>query len=235
MYQLNSINKIYAAILMLLILATSVKIWKYKTWKRYYYTASFSSPASYPVHVHNGQLILEDGEIAYVGYNTVNDGNNFGWGYGDSNDPTRKERLPVKLVVQYASFRDQSFYSDTIPLPVDAIKKAFSTVNAKGISTDLYQKPSVNRLDFVIGIANKGNIIVWLRGENFEETLLKHKIAPHEPSGDETYDETRLTKSQYLKTVFWIDSAKLETFKAGLDKDASYIDTPSQFKIRLKQ
>lgn len=235
MKKLNTINKIYAVILVLLILATAQKLWKYKGWKRFYYSASFSAPHSYPVHVQNGQFILEDGEIAYIGFNAVNDRNYMDWGYGDSNDPTTKKRLPVKLVLEYASYRDESFYADTVELPLAVIKKAFSTVNETGISTSLYQAPNVKRLEFVVGIANKGNIIVWLRGEHFETILLKHKIAPHEPVGDDTYYETRLQKGQYLKKVFEIDSADLAAFKAGLDKDANYIDTPSQFKLRLQQ
>ncbi|WP_442590854.1 DUF2931 family protein [Pedobacter sp. AW31-3R] len=234
MKKLNTINKIYVTILVVLVIATAVKILRYKSWDRFYYAASFSSPHSYPVHVRNGFFILEDGDTKYVGTSDVNDNRNIGWGDGDYSNPSTSERLPVKLILEYASYRDESFYADTIDLPLDVIKKAFASVNTRGMSVSLYQAMPVYKLDFVVGIANKGNIIVWLRGEGFETTLLKHKIVPHPPVGDDTYYQRRLSKKQYFKEVFYIDSADRAAYQMGFDKGANYIDTPSQFKVRLK-
>ncbi len=233
MKKLNTTNKLYAAILVLLTIATTVKLLRYKGWERYYYSASCSSPRSYPVYVRNSYFILGDGDHAPVGTSEVNDNRN-DWGYGDYNHSDTKKRLPLKLVLEYASYRDSSFYADTIPLPVKAIHHAFENMSDKGINTSVYHAPAVKRLDFVIGIANKGNIIVWLQGKNYETTLLKHKIVPHEPVGDDTYHNGRLSKQQYFKEVFFIDSAAKADFKKGLDKTANYIDTPSQFKLRLQ-
>ena len=236
MKHLNTINKIYASILVLMAIATAIKLINYKGWDRYYYGSTFTSPRTYPVLVRNGQFILEDGDVDYISYNAVNDHGYKQWGYGDFDDTNTKERLPVKMVLEYASYRDESFYKDTIDLPLDAIKKAFKTVDKTGISMSLYQSPEVKRLDFVVGIANKGNIIVWLRGENFETTLLTHKITPHQPVGDDTYyDKKRWAKKQFFKEVFYIDSAELADFKNGVDLHANYIDTPSLFKVRLKK
>jgi hypothetical protein len=234
MKKLNTINKIYAMLLVILVIATVTKILMYKGWDRYYYGATISAPRSYPINVRAGHFILEDGETEYLGSSEVNDNRNMYWGDGDFSDPTTKERLPVKLVLEYASYRDQSFYADTIDLPIKAIKKAFKSVTTNGSSVSRYQAMPDFKLDFVVGIANKGNIVVWLRGEQFETVLLKHKIAPHEPVGDDTYYRKRLPKTQYFKEAFSIDSADLEAFKRGFDKDANYIDTPSQFKMGLQ-
>ena len=232
MKQLNLTNKIYAALLILLIIATVAKLLRYKSWERYYYGATFSAPRSYPIYIRNGYFILSDGDIAPVGSSEVNN-HGTDWGYGDFQSPNTKERLPEKLVLEYASYRDQSFYADTLTLPAMVIKQAFENMVESGISTDIYNSLPVKRLDFVIGVANKGNIVVWLRGEDTETTLLKHKINPHEPIGDETYHNGRLPKKEYLKQVFYIDSADQAAYDKGLDASANFIDTPSLFKSRL--
>lgn len=233
MKKLNTTNKIYTGILLLIILATAVKLWRYKGWERYYYSSSFSSPASYPIYIRNGYFILEDGEIESISNSDVNDHRNMAWGDGTGNDPNRKERLPVKIVFEYASYRDELFYKDTINLPLDTIRAIFKNAKKTGVSTSIYHAPEVKRLDFVIGVANKGNVIVWLRGEKFENVLLKHKMIAKEPRGDQTYHGARLSKKAFLKEVFYIDSADLEAYRKGIDKEANYIDTPSSFIRRL--
>jgi hypothetical protein len=234
MKKLNITNKIYAVILLAVIIATAIKILKYSGWSRYYYGASVSAPHTCPVHVRDAYFILTDGDTGTIATSDVNDSRSE-WGYGDYQNPNRPEQLPVKLVLEYVSYRDKLFYADTILLPVQAIKDAFKPVNEKGISTDQYGGPSVKRLDFVIGIANKGNIVVWLQGEHSETTLLKHKIAPHEPVGDQTYYNGRLPKEKYLQEVFQLDSALKADIENGIDNNANYIDTPSRFKVRIQQ
>ena len=214
--KLNIANKIYVVILAALTLATAYRILQYKSWDRYYYDVSASAPASFPVYIRTANLILADGDESWVRTNSVNDGNPY-WGYGNFEDPDTKERLPEKLVLGYASFRDKSFYADTIPLPVEALKNALKN----GYS------------EIIVGIANKGNIIIWMRNEEKELVLLKHQIKPHEPVGDDTYYERRLSKKEYFENVFRLDSASLEDFRKGVDKDANYIDTPSLFTQRL--
>ena len=233
MKKLNTINKIYAAILILLVISTIAKVLIYRGWDRYYYGATISAPHSFPINVREGHFLLENGETQYINSSEVNNNGIFYWGDGDYSEPNEKERLPVKLVLAYASYRDSSFYADTIGLPVKTIEKAFKSVKTNGILVSRYQAAPDFKLDFVVGIANKGNVIVWLRGENFETVLLKHKIVPHEPVGDDTYYEKRLSKKQYFKKAFSIDSADLEAYKKGFDKDANYIDSPSQFKLRM--
>lgn len=214
---LNLANKIYVGILSTLILATAYRILQYKSWDRYYYDVSASAPSNFPIHIRTANLILEDGDESWLRTTSVNDGRPY-WGYGDFEEPDTKERLPVKLVLGYASYRDQSFYSDTIPLPEKALKDALKN----------------GYKEIIVGIANKGNIIVWMRNEKKEMVLLKHQIKPHAPVGDDTYYERRLSKKEYFENVFRLDSASLEDFRKGVDKDANYIDTPSLFTQRLK-
>ncbi|MFA6247480.1 MAG: DUF2931 family protein [Mucilaginibacter sp.] len=234
MKKLNITNKIYVVILLAMIIATAVKFFSYSGWSRYYYGASVSAPRSYPAHVRNAFFILKDGDTKPIATSDVND-NRGNWGYGDYQSPRNPDQLPEKLVLEYTSYRDGLFYADTISLPLQAIKDAFKAVDKKGINTEQYQAPTVKRFDFVIGIANKGNIIVWLQGEHNETTLLKYKITPHEPVGDQTYYNGRLPKEQYLQEVFHIDSALKADIAKGVDRDANYIDTPSLFKLRIQQ
>ena len=229
MKKLNKLNRVYLVVLILLTVATAIKIVMYQGWKRYYYGASVSAPSSYPIRVNRCEFILANGETAYLGTTQVNDQNS-DWGDGDYSDPHRKERLPVALVIDYADYRSQQFYRDSIILPEKVISETFKNELNKGEEVSQYQSAPVMSLNFVVGVANNGNIIVWLRGKSFEKVLVKHKANIHEPKADDTWYERRLSRKGYFNQAFNIDSAQNEEFKKGFDKHANYIDTPSRFK-----
>lgn len=85
-------------------------------------------------------------------------------------------------------------------------------------------------LSFVIGLANNGNVAVWLRGIYFEKELLRNQLKPTNPHDDDLYYEKTLSKEKYLAHAFENLSDSLKTvYKNGFDGKANYIDTPSRY------
>ena len=217
MKNFNLLNKIYLLLILILFTGSIVKVWKYKTWAHYYYGTAISAPESYPVKIRTSEL-LTSGETSYINSDGAA-GYYSEWGNGDYGASTEKRFLPTKLVLDYASYRDKSFYKDTIDLPVKLIDSVFKNHPSTG----------ENQLTFSVGVANKGNIIVWLQGENYEIILLKHKIIAREPTTDQTRTTDKsLTKQKYLDQEFRIPDSIKRKFDLGLDKDANYIDSTSK-------
>lgn len=90
-------------------------------------------------------------------------------------------------------------------------------------------------LNFVIGIANSGNVMVWLRGVNLEKIILKARLKSKEPGDGETFYEKPLPKKEYFELVFedLADSVKAK-LKGGFDSGANYIDTPTRYMEKNK-
>lgn len=229
MKQFNLLNRIYLSILILLCIATAIKLFTYKSWSRYYFSASFCAPRTYPVYVRDSYFILSDGGRGNIGSEDVNYLKS-DWGNSEFEETYREQQLPVKLVLEYASYREKAFYRDTIDLPIDTISKLFKSGRVKGINQTLYRPGGdVDGLNFLIGIANKGNIVVWLQGKNYERVLIKHRIIAREPLGDQTYHERRLSKKNYLEKVFYIDEDLQKEMDQGKDRNENYIDSTSHY------
>lgn len=217
-------------ILVLLVLATAVKLIRYQSWSRFYYAASVCAPRTYPIYVRDTFFILPDEDTSPIATGEVNYQKSW-WGESEFSSVSEKKRLPLKLVIGYASYRDRAFYQDTVDLPVDKISKLFKSSVEKGSGASMYRSSGdVKGLRFVIGVANKGNVIIWLQGENEETILLRHHITAREPRGDQTYHEGRLSKDDYLRKVFYIDEELQKKIAQGVDKDANYIDSISGFR-----
>jgi len=230
--KLNLINKIYIAITICLITAILVKFFSFKSWDRYYYVTSICAPITQPIAIRNAHFILANGETDFINHTDVDDFNT-NWGQDDfiSSD-FEKKRLPVKLVLQYASYRDKKFYNDTINLNDNEIRNVFKSAirNKQAIGFSEYGGVNGKGLSFLIGIANDGNVAVWLQGIYLDKFLVKRKLTAKQPQGDDTYYGTQLTKEAYIKQRFerLSDSLKNKLGK-GFDARANYIDTPTRY------
>lgn len=227
MKNLNVLNRIYLAILVLGVLFTIYSIVRQNAWSRYNYTASLTAPTEFPIHVRQSYFITGGEEKVYVADSDVNYGKSF-WGDRDISSKQEKQRLPLKLVLSYASYRDKSFYKDTISLPVKLIEALFKNKPAEqptNSEDEIYIKR--DNFDFIVGIANKGNIIIWLRANDQETVLLKYKIKASNPVGNDTYYKKMLTPKEYFKQVFMLDAQQEEQFEKERGKVINYIDTPS--------
>ena len=115
--KLNILNKIYIFIAFFLVIAIITNIFNYKSWERYYFASSICTPASYPIYLHNCYFLTNDlDDDAWIKDENVNRFS-FEWGNEEFLEVYKPMRLPTKLVLQYASFSEQNFYSDTINLP----------------------------------------------------------------------------------------------------------------------
>ena len=230
--KLNFINKAYLALAGMIIVAIGVRIYRYKSWERYYYFSSITAPASYPVYVRSASFITADADDdSWFDTREVND---FHTQWGDEYffpEVRRAMRLPEKLVLQYAAYRDGRFYGDTLALPAEQIKQAFERAVKNNTTRSLGASDRDNRgLYFVLGIGNEGKIVLWLRGKGFEQTILKAVLKAHEPEGDDTYYRKRLPKQDYLNEVFdrLPDSLRQEMAR-GWEAGASYGDSASHY------
>lgn len=217
-----------------MLIAVIYRRWQYQGGSRYYYSAVVTAPATHPVKIRNSYFILADGNIGSIANSDANS-QRTEWGNGDFPLTHRRERLPVKLVLEYCSYRDSKFYKDTINLPEQKLKSIFETALAKGIFQSIYSPGGdVLGLNFLIGIANTGNIIVWLQGANsYETVVLKHKIADKEPVGDQLYYNKILSKKEYLKQAFeYMDSETLRKIDSLKDRKENYIDSATNYSSR---
>lgn len=229
--QLNFINKIYICTTIILVLATFYKVVAYKGWERYNYSSAVTAPETFPVFLREAYFILPDGDSEFI---TEKDVNNFTtrWGadYGSSSEVNLK-RLPIQLVLKYVSYRDRKFYSDTLALPQKEMGSIFYSASTKRQFLKLSSYAGDRwGLAFVIGLANNGNLTLWLRGVNLEKQLLKVKLKSVEPKPDDLYFERRISKAEYFKKAFENLSDSVKTLlDGGFDEKANYIDTPSRY------
>lgn len=229
--KLNLINKLYIVVALLLGIGITMKITVYKSWERYYYFSSITVPKSYPVAVRNSYFILPYNDNAYI---NNEEARNFTTNWGEEYyfaEVHESLRLPEKLVIEYASYRDQKFYKDTLSLPQDLIKQVFENATQKHQLDKMYSNNGDKEgLRFLIGLANDGNVLVWLRGVGLEKLILKTKLQSYEPSKEDTYYEKPLPKAIYLKKIFeqLPDSTKL-LIAQGWDKNANYADSATHY------
>ena len=205
---------------------------EYKSWERYYYDATMTAPSTYPIHVRECTFLTgDDDDDAYVSHENVN--NHISeWGDdGDFLELSDKMFLPKKLAISYYSYRGKDFYRDTIQLPTDKIKELFKQA-IRNNSTEKYFSAYGNAkgLNFTVGIANDGQLLIWLRGINFEKLILKTKLKPTEPHADDLYHRELLSKEKYFEYAFEdiSDSLKLK-IDNGIDANANYADSATHY------
>lgn len=229
--KLNLINKIYIVTAILILLATVFRIIKHKGWERYNYSTVISAPESYPVYFRQAYFLLPDGDYGNIGDEEVNRFTTSWASEYSSADHAQSKRLPAKLVLEFVSYRDKKFYKDTLSLPESEMKAIFASAdkNRQFLKLSSYGGDKWG-LSFAIGIANAGNVIVWLRGVNLEKVLLKVKLPAIAPQAADLYFARRLTRDEYFKKAFENLSDSVKTLlDGGFDAKANYIDTPSRY------
>jgi len=234
---LNLTNKIYIVIAIVLLLGIIYVVINNRNWDRYNYAANITAPAAYPVYINEAYFLLPNDDLESISKEEVN---NFtaDWqdDFGNINH-AKDELLPTKLVLNYVSYRGKRFYRDTLELPFREMKMIFESAkkNKQWLTLSSYAGTKKG-LAYMIGIANDGNVIVWLRGVYLERVILKTKLKFKEPFADDLYYEKLLSKADYVNFVFERLSDSVKTMlKNGYNNKSNYIDTPSRYIEKNKE
>ena len=225
--KINKINIIFIVIAVVITAAIVIKIIRYRPSERFYYSASVCAPSTFPVYVRELYFLTGNNETVHVDTEDVN--------YFKSDwkkdhhfpETTEPQLLPQKLVLKYASFREGSFYNDTIVLPFHQLKSTFDSLLAGKQGIDIHYRGQTKKgLVFLVGIANNGNIIVWLKDDVSAIEIARTKIKAKPPGDNDTYWGEEMSASAYLEDRFSLLGDSLKTLiRSGYDADASYIDS----------
>lgn len=226
--KLNGVNKIYIAIALILITGIIYNTLYHQSWNRYYYAASACAPSAYPVHTRNLYFVDKQGELISINTEEVN--SNFSkWGqeYYFSETNT-KELLPQTLVIEYVSYPDSVYYYDSIPLPKALLDSSFKSLIANKETVEIYNRGNHPKgLTFLIGIANNGNIAIFLRGKNKEILLTKVKL---KPKGSKQLEADGLNLKDFFNSGFEFMDDSIKVFvHQEQAKKANYIDSPTYY------
>lgn len=237
--KLNLVNKLYISIAVLLFICLSYKIINYKGWERFYYFSSVSAPADYPVFIEKIQFQLPDKEDSHDFYQSRDENvNAFRTGWGEEyysawvHEPLR---LPETLVIEYASYAEQKFYSGVINLPTAEILEIFKAALREKRAIKLSSSGGDKLgLRFVVGIAPQGNIVVWLRGVYLEKKILQTKIKAINPqaSGKVAPGKDKTALNLLFRELS--DSVKLE-IKKGSNITTNYLDSSTHYIEQNKE
>lgn len=227
--KLNGVNKLFIAIAIGLIGLHVYQVFHYRAWDRYYYFTNICTPPGHPAYVRDAYfLTANNGEFSSIRYD---ESNHFQTVWKESYyfpETYEKQLLPEKLVLKYVSYRDRQFYRDTINLPVDTIKRLTDQILTERKATDIYCRGrDVQGVTFLVGIANNGYILVWLKGEGIEHLVVRTRIQPAIPTKEDTYyDGEVMTVGAYINNRFMTleDSVKAK-IHAGWETNANYKDS----------
>lgn len=127
--------------------------------EKYDWSATLSAPEEYPIEVYKGEIIADDFSQFLRGFGTIDKG----WG---ENGPMvvigpDYKKLPDSLTITWRSLIEQKNYSGKWALPKDQIAQFFKT---GFINPDNNKKETYN--SFIIGLAPRGKVIVWLSGSS---------------------------------------------------------------------
>ncbi|QNK64569.1 DUF2931 family protein [Pedobacter sp. PAMC26386] len=230
--KLNLFNLVNILIAAVLLFGIGYRLFEYKPWDRYDYEAVAFAPEDSPLYIKDSYFITIDGGREGISHEEVNYRNTY-WGKDlvVINHSTQI-KLPAKLVLDYVSYRDQKFYADTLNLPAEKIKSIFKhAAQNDGFRTLGHSKEEAKGLLFSIGIARKGSVLVLLRGNGFEEVVLKGVLKSHEPVKKEfIHQEQQLSKDTYFREVFREITDSVKTIlDTGFDPKANYLDTPTHY------
>lgn len=233
MKQLNLFNKILAVIILILIAFNIYRFFTYKSWDRYYFSASVTVPEYFPIHVETVSFNYPNDDLGHDFYQSVDEVNKFyvKWGEGYYFPEAYESLLlPKSVDISYYDYRSRLFYKSTIALPEDVMRNIFKEAEKTQHYTKLYNSGGdVKGLVYVLGIANNANIMLWLKGDNYSKLVLKTQLKPV-PFSKSQQGKNYKTENDYFKENFreLADSLKIK-INNGYQKNANYIDSTKQF------
>lgn len=239
---MNHFNKFLIILTLTLSVTYSYILIKEKPWSKFYYEAFAFYPEAFPVEFSRIEFTSNAiKDIDYGYYSNINiysDGFvNWSGGGGFSNQNVKKRFLPDNLYLEYIDLQTEKYYRDTIPLPKKKMEEIFKKAKGKNMLQDLDSYYTCMGLTLQVGIANDGNILVWLSNTDyrtdFEIEILKTKILPKTfPRNWDKYTIKNEEKKVILQNIFnRVSNYEKEALIKGIDSTANYKDSiPSRFK-----
>lgn len=229
----NIYNKILTIILLVLVVLNIYRFFTFKSWDRYYFASSVTAPQYFPIHVVNVNFDFPNDELGGYFHKSIEEINAYYPKWGEAYYfPETYQTLPLPefLNIEYYDYRSNLYYKSQLKLPKEIMQNLFRKAKEHGHLTEIY-KPgqNVKGLIFLLGIANNGNIMLWLKGENLAEIVLTAKLKPQPLSKSEDRKHYK-TNQEYINNMFqdMPDSLKVDIHN-GIENHANYIDSTKQF------
>ena len=224
--KLNTFNKILAIIIVVLVGANIFYLFRYKSWDRYYFASSVTAPKSYPIHIDDIFFNYPNDELGISFYKSTDEVNNFGSTWGEAyyfSEARESMRIPTELALSYFDYRANKFYAAKIKLSPDEIKKHFKEAEKGKHFTDLYNvNGDVKGLVFLVGIANNGNIMLWLKGENYAKLLFKKHLEPIPISKSFNYENFKTEEAYKAEFFKYLPDSTKQKINSGWEEKANY-------------
>ncbi len=176
--------------------------------EKYDWSATLSAPEEYPIEVYKGEIIADDFRQFLKGFGTIDKG----WG---ENGPMvvigpDYKNLPDSLTISWRSLIEKKNYSGKWALPTNEIKEYFKT---GFVNPDNNKKETYN--SFVIGLAPKGNVVVWLSGasKQFEVASFKAQETVINSSNLDEDEKYLFSQEYYDITLRNIEKEKPEIYQ----------------------
>lgn len=214
MKKLNTLNKILIALALSFAFLLIFKIINYKSSERYYYISSVSVPEQFPINLFGIWFQTEEEEYAGDFYKDKDRINSFAssWGFSESYEAHEPLFLPKKLFLEYIDFQSEMYFKDTIKLPQEKMVIVFESAKKSGHLKTLNSWSNKKGLEFHVGIANEGNIVFWLLGNEFQEEFFRTQITPKPfPTSISATNQPINNKKEFLSSVFKDFSDSLRT------------------------
>lgn len=232
----NKLNTVLISLALSLAALSIIKIISYKASDRYYYIATISNPKDFPISILGTRFLLDNDDISEASfYKSVDNVNTFysDWGISEYQEAYKPQFLPKSLFIEYIDYRTKNYYLATIDLPKKKIVSVFKEAKKNKQLKTVNSWNAKMGLEFHVGVANDGNIIFWLLGENYEKEFYSVKLEPKPfPNYIKSYDKEIANKDEFLEQRFKKATDKMKTqLQQEPDKKAQYKDSiPVYFK-----
>lgn len=133
--------------------------------EKYTWLGTVSAPQEYPMEVYEGAIIADD--FTYP-FDAIWGTQNTGWGKegGTMNVTTERMNAPHKLEFTWYSLVEKKFYTGKWDLDKEKIKKLLD----EGF-VDQDTKKKVTYHSFVVGLAPKGRVVLWMKGPGNQKEI----------------------------------------------------------------
>lgn len=172
---------------------------------KYRWDISESAPTEYVVQIIEGDFTTADGYSKGIP-TRVTLAN--GWGKGRSSIASGPEEMaaPTAMSISWFSFREDTFYRGNFELPTGKIESLLGSPRPKP-----YTYNEVPGGTFIVGIAPKGYVVVWLTGLGYREVVFTGTAEPvTDIPWEAVFNNPDFTKQEIMATTIQheLDRAK---------------------------